>query len=299
MRNLSIRLAVAAVATIAATLATGALAALAQRTFVRSDGADANTCSIAQPCRSFTAALGKTAAAGEIIVLDSAGYGPVIINQSVAIIAPSGIYAGVSVFSDDGVTVNGDATANVVLRGLTINGLGGEDYIDGGPGTNHLHGGAGFDSFFFRTVHGIDIINAFTTGVDEQYSAAALPQRVMQEDSADGVLYVVLGAKIAEVRATPGVTEIANADLRTDAERAHYDQLHAFLVRRFTELGRPDLAAQLDSQAGSAGLLFIQPPLPPDVAGAVSELVSLRLPASVFLVPPGTAVPALGIEGGR
>ena len=139
----------------------------------------------------------------------------------------------------------------------------------------------------------------FTTGVDEQYSAAALPQRVMEEGSADGVLYVVLGAKIDEVRATPGVTEVAHADLRTDAERARYAELHAQLVRRFTELGRPDLATQLDSQAGSAGLLFIQPPLPRDVADAVSELVSLRLPASVFLVPPGTPVPALGVATGR
>lgn len=111
MRNLSNRLAVAAVAAIAAaTVATDTLAAPAQRTFVRSDGADANTCSIAQPCRSFAAALGKTAAEGEIIVLDSAGYGAVIINQSVAIIAPSGIYAGISVFSDDGIAINGDAT---------------------------------------------------------------------------------------------------------------------------------------------------------------------------------------------
>jgi hypothetical protein len=137
----------------------------------------------------------------------------------------------------------------------------------------------------------------FTTGVDQQYSAAALPQRVMREDTADGVLYVVLGSKIDEVRGTPGVKEVASADLRTDAERARYDDLHAYLVRRFTELGRADLAAQLDSQAGSAGLLFIQPPLPRDVADAVSELVSLRLPAAVFLVPPGTPVPALGVGG--
>lgn len=48
----------------------------------------------------------------------------------------------------------------------TINGMGGDDFIDGGTGINHLHGGPGFDSFFFRTVHGIDIIDDFTTGVD-------------------------------------------------------------------------------------------------------------------------------------
>ena len=155
---------------------TGALAALAQRTFVRSDGADANTCSIAQPCRSFTAALGKTAAAGEIIVLDSAGYGPVIINQSVAIIAPSGIYAGVSVFSDDGITVNGDATANVVLRGLTINGLGGNVGI-------HLRQGARLH------VEGCEVSNMAGDGISIEADGAEVfvNDSIARDNAGNGV----------------------------------------------------------------------------------------------------------------
>ncbi len=73
--------------------------AFAQRTFVASSGADTNSCAITQPCRSFASAIALTAAGGEVIVLDSAGYGPVTITQSVSIIAPPGVYAGISVLA--------------------------------------------------------------------------------------------------------------------------------------------------------------------------------------------------------
>lgn len=106
--------------------------AAAQRTFVASYGSPANTafnCSIAKPCRAFSEAMGVTSTGGEIIVLDSAGYGPVTIAQSVSIIAPPGVYAGISVFSGDGVTISAGATDKVVLRGIAINGQGGGDGI--------------------------------------------------------------------------------------------------------------------------------------------------------------------------
>lgn len=98
--------------------------ATAQRTFVASYGNDANLCSITQPCRGFTRALTQTSAGGEVIVLDSAGYGVVTVAQSVSIVAPAGIYAGITVSSGNGVTVNAPG-ATVVLRGLSINGQGG------------------------------------------------------------------------------------------------------------------------------------------------------------------------------
>ncbi len=99
----------------------------AQRTFVSTSGSDANTatnCTSAAPCRGFTAALTVTDAGGEIIVLTSGGYGPVTIDKSVSLIAPEGVYAGISVFSGSGITI-ATAGVDVVLRGLTINGLGG------------------------------------------------------------------------------------------------------------------------------------------------------------------------------
>jgi parallel beta-helix repeat protein len=114
---------------IAITAALGALFALpalaAQRTFVASYGNDSNACSLSAPCRGFAAAIAQTTAGGEVIVLDSAGYGGVTITQSVSIIAPAGIYAGMSVFSGDGITINALASDVVRLRGLRITGLGG------------------------------------------------------------------------------------------------------------------------------------------------------------------------------
>jgi len=105
-------------------LPVAALATAAQRTFVASYGSDAHPCSLSQPCRSFGAAIAKTSGDGEVIVLDSAGYGPVKITQSVSIIAPAGIYAGVAVTSTEGITIDGPAIV-VTLRGLSINGQGG------------------------------------------------------------------------------------------------------------------------------------------------------------------------------
>lgn len=116
---------------IAATAALAFSADAAQRTFVSTSGSDANTasnCSTTAPCRGFGAALTVTDSGGEIIVLSSGGYGAVTINKSVSIIAPEGIYAGISVFSGDGVTI-ATAGVDVVLRGLTINGLGGDHGI--------------------------------------------------------------------------------------------------------------------------------------------------------------------------
>jgi hypothetical protein len=94
------------------------------RTFVASFGLDSNGCSLSSPCRGFTKALAVTDPGGEIVVLDSAGYGAVTIGKSVSIIVPTGIYAGISVLSGDGITVVGIGI-NVVLKGLTINGQGG------------------------------------------------------------------------------------------------------------------------------------------------------------------------------
>ena len=108
----------------AAAVPTLALAA-SQRTFVSTSGVDNPACSIAAPCRGFAAAIAATNAGGEVIVQDSGGYGPVTIAKSVSILAPAGVYAGISVFSGDGVTVTTPATTDkVVLQGLVINSQG-------------------------------------------------------------------------------------------------------------------------------------------------------------------------------
>jgi Right handed beta helix region len=105
-----------------------------QRTHVSAAiGDDINTaanCTPVAPCRTFQAAMTVTDVNGEVVVLDSGGYGAVNITQSVSLIAPKGVYAGISVFPNaDGVTISGRSGINVVLRGLTVNGQGGNDGI--------------------------------------------------------------------------------------------------------------------------------------------------------------------------
>ncbi len=103
-----------------------------QRAFVSSTGNDANAplnCSLAVPCRSFGTAIGTVNPGGEVVVLDSAGYGPVTVTQAVSILAPPGVYAGVTVASGPGIAINA-AGAKVTLRGLTINALGGTTGVE-------------------------------------------------------------------------------------------------------------------------------------------------------------------------
>ena len=114
--------AIAAIGFVATSLAHAA----GQRTFVSASGVTNPTCSILSPCRDFATALAATNPNGEVIVLDSGGYGAVTIGQSVSIIAPPGVYAGISVFAGgDGVTIAAGPAGKVTLRGLTINGQGG------------------------------------------------------------------------------------------------------------------------------------------------------------------------------
>src|SRR6266540_270106 len=73
--------------------------------------------------RSFAPAILRTDGGGEIVAVDSAGYGGVAIDRSVAIIAAPGAFAGVTVSSGDAIAI-GASGLDVTLHGLTINGLG-------------------------------------------------------------------------------------------------------------------------------------------------------------------------------
>jgi len=116
---------------------TGAAEA-AQRTFVSTLGNDANNCALATPCRGLAKAITVTDPGGELVVLDSGGYGLVTVSKNVTILSPAGVYAGISVLAaTDGITVAAPAT-QVVLRGLTINGQGGNNGIRVQAGEVHI-----------------------------------------------------------------------------------------------------------------------------------------------------------------
>jgi hypothetical protein len=96
------------------------------RSFVSGQGFDTNGCALAAPCRTFQRAHDMTNAHGEIAVLDTAGYGSVIITKSIRIIAPDGIEAGVTVSGSTftGITINAQPNDDIEIRGLTLSGLG-------------------------------------------------------------------------------------------------------------------------------------------------------------------------------
>jgi hypothetical protein len=105
---------------------TCAFASLAQaqatRTWVSGVGDDANPCSRTAPCKTFAGAISKTAACGEISVLDPGGFGAVTITKAITIDG-TGTLAGILAAGTTGVIINVGATTDVVtLRGISING---------------------------------------------------------------------------------------------------------------------------------------------------------------------------------
>jgi hypothetical protein len=125
--------------------------ALSSRTFVSGVGSDTGACSVTTPCRTFAYALTQTAPSGEIIVLTSAGYGTVTINQAVSIINTSN-FAGVTVASGNGITINAGTSDSVTLRGLTVDG--------GGTGSN----GILFNTGGKLTIDQCDVMNFVGSG---------------------------------------------------------------------------------------------------------------------------------------
>jgi hypothetical protein len=95
--------------------------AQATRTWVSGVGDDANPCSRTAPCKTFAGAISKTAAGGEISVLDPGGYGAVTITKSITING-EGTLAGILSANTNGVIVNTAATDTVVLRNISIHG---------------------------------------------------------------------------------------------------------------------------------------------------------------------------------
>jgi len=106
-----------------ACLAVSSLFGQATRTWVSGVGDDANPCSRTAPCKTFAGAIAKTAAGGEIDVLDPGGFGALTITKAISIEA-DGLIAGVLVSGTNGFTVSAGASDVVVLRGITFEGLG-------------------------------------------------------------------------------------------------------------------------------------------------------------------------------
>lgn len=98
--------------------------AQATRTWVSGVGDDVNPCSRTAPCKTFAGAISKTAAGGEISVLDPGGFGTVTITKSITINSVDSGEGGILASGTTGIIINAGATGRVTLRGLVINGAG-------------------------------------------------------------------------------------------------------------------------------------------------------------------------------
>jgi len=166
-------------------LTTIASAVVPQRTFVSAQhGNDANSvnnCSVTLPCRGFTTAIGVVGAGGEVVALDSGGYGPVVISKAVTLTGPTGVYVAISAVTagSSAIAVSAASSDTVVLRGLTLTGLGGQEGINvTSVGNLHVEGCviSGF------TAHGI-LVNLTTDG-----SRIFVNDSVMRNNAAQGII---------------------------------------------------------------------------------------------------------------
>lgn len=92
------------------------------RTWVATFGVDNATCTRSSPCRNFAAAITAVADGGEVVVLDSGGFGQVTITKGVTLIAPKGIHAAIAPTA--GIAIEVNTSANVGLFNLFLNSQG-------------------------------------------------------------------------------------------------------------------------------------------------------------------------------
>jgi hypothetical protein len=101
--------------------------ATALRTWVSGVGDDVSTtCARTDPCKTFQGAIAKTTEGGEINCMDPGGFGAVTITKSITIDCTgtlgSELNAGTSGFLINDAGSAAPGTANVILRGLVMNG---------------------------------------------------------------------------------------------------------------------------------------------------------------------------------
>lgn len=110
--------------------------AQAVRTWVASYGDDVNPCTRNEPCKTFPAAIVRTAAGGQINVIDSGSYSHTGIFKSITIDASEALGGVIPASGFSGFVINAGPNDVVVLRGLTIDGNGlsnsGIRFIGGG-----------------------------------------------------------------------------------------------------------------------------------------------------------------------
>jgi len=219
MTNLIRSLAVLGIAL--ALLHGGQAHAQASRTWVSGVGDDANPCSRTAPCKTFAGAVSKTAPAGEINCLDSAGFGAVTITRALTI-ACEGVIGSVLVSGTNGIVVQAGPNDRVILRGIEINGI--------GTGLNGIR----FLSGSSLLVENCTIYDFTNLGIDMNLTGQTgdlFVRNTSIKDSGGGIRVAVSGAFLSSTVKDVYFTRIGNNALEVATGNASMNVDNALIAR--------------------------------------------------------------------
>jgi hypothetical protein len=131
------RIVFAAALALAVALPTVQAQAQSIRTFVSTSGSDNPTCSLASPCRHFSAAVAATSAGGEVDALDAGAYGSFTINHAISIEGQGWSYVAPP-SGQAAIQISAGSTDKISIRGVSLNGAG----IAGAAGIQFGAGGS-------------------------------------------------------------------------------------------------------------------------------------------------------------
>jgi len=204
--------------------------AQATRTWVSGVGDDVNPCSRTAPCKTFAGAISKTAAGGEINVIDSGGFGAVTITKSITIDG-AGAHASILASGTNGIVItNAVPTTNVIvtLRNLSINGAGAGSIKNGLNGIRVLIPGAVYienSVIFGFTQNAIDlnagsfvsvkntVIRNSTNGVNAHFAGSAA---LLDRSSVEGTTAAVRAEGLNTSVTVSETTFVNNASAFTE-----------------------------------------------------------------------------------
>jgi hypothetical protein len=125
---------------------------------------------------------------------------------------------------------------------------------------------------------GIDV------GVHPTWRVPATAHRVLRPGENDAEVHLVTGGWIEGWREL-GFVEVVTYDGRSDEERARFEDLASDVDARLVEIGRAELAGQVDENMFRVSL---EPGLPDDVVDDLDEMLHIGVPMSVFIAPAGS-----------
>lgn len=198
------------------TLAVASIAqAQATRTWVSGVGDDVNPCSRTAPCKTFAGAISKTAAGGEIDVLDPGGFGAVTITKNMTIDGTHGAgFGSILASAVNGVNINDSATATpntivVTLRNLSIN----------GAGTTLGLNGVNFTAGKRVNIEGCTIFNFSNAGINVNQTGGATGTFVTIRDTtiyntSRGINLLQSASFVSAVATNTHISNMANDGVR-------------------------------------------------------------------------------------